>query len=240
MPVKQRDSAECPAPVSVTASTSASMPSTHTFEQVAKARGERWAESSIQALHKRERAQAVEILGLKQELEKAKAQVEASKREVVELRLRLREQSLPSPLDAVAGGGVMPMRRQSRDRSIPEFGALEVEGSSAQCATSRAGTDCKLSSAAGSVVDAEVADAANRSILSELEGARLEADMERQRQQQLTVKLEQALVGSSLQGCTELVVRSSPTSCSMIVSSCCYKCARRLRGRGVHFLDGVA
>ena len=86
-PGKQRDGAEnLTQPCNLTS---------HTFEQVAKARGNNWAESSMQALHKRERAQAVEILGLKQDVERHKAQADTCKRELAELRLRLREPSVP-------------------------------------------------------------------------------------------------------------------------------------------------
>ena len=51
----------------------------HTFEEVTAARGERWAEGTIKALQQKERAQAVQIMELKRELEAAKAQ--AAKRE---------------------------------------------------------------------------------------------------------------------------------------------------------------
>ena len=59
----------------------------HTFGQVAIARGSKWAEASMAALHKKERAQALQILQLRQDLERAKTQLEASQREAAELRV---------------------------------------------------------------------------------------------------------------------------------------------------------
>ena len=104
------------------AAPSGAMLSSHTFEQVAKARGSNWAEASMQALHKRERAQAVEILGLKQDLERAKAQAEASKREVAELRLRLREPALPPPPGCGAPAPAAPSAPSATRR--PSKGSL--------------------------------------------------------------------------------------------------------------------
>ena len=47
----------------------------HTFGQVAIARGSKWAEASMAALHKKERAQAMQILQLRQDLERGDATV---------------------------------------------------------------------------------------------------------------------------------------------------------------------
>ena len=45
----------------------------HTFEEVARARGPEWADQTLQALHRRERAQAAQIVQLKHDVEVAKA-----------------------------------------------------------------------------------------------------------------------------------------------------------------------
>ena len=72
------------------------------FQKVAIARGAKWQEASMAALHKKERAQALQILQLRQDLERVKSQLEASQREAAELRIK---QPRPMELTPAAEGG---------------------------------------------------------------------------------------------------------------------------------------
>jgi hypothetical protein len=89
----------------------------HTFGQVAVARGSKWAEASMAALHKKERAQAVQILQLRQDLERAQSVAETSTRELAELKQQVREQvRAPSPTP-LTGGVALPRLTTSRERA---------------------------------------------------------------------------------------------------------------------------
>ena len=99
----------------------------HTFGQVAIARGSKWAEASMAALHKKERAQALQILQLRQDLERAKTQLEASQREAAELRVprpRLIEAAGAPVVDAGSlGGAVLPSIPKSGNGSNSRVGS---------------------------------------------------------------------------------------------------------------------
>ena len=133
----------------------------HTFGQVAMARGSKWAEASMAALHKKERAQALQILQLRQDLERAKATAEHATRELAELKQQMREQtSEPVPrllprvgsgsrerphsredeaggLPAIGGGQPPPPREGSRSRSGSREQSREHSRSSAPAAPPR-------------------------------------------------------------------------------------------------------
>ena len=97
----------------------------HTFGQVAIARGSKWAEASMANLHKKERQQAVQILQLRQDLERFKAAAEASSRELAELKQHNREQVRePSPNTLIrTGGGGVALPRLGRQRDDASAGA---------------------------------------------------------------------------------------------------------------------
>jgi hypothetical protein len=99
----------------------------HTFGQVAIARGSKWAEASMAALHKKERAQAMQILQLRQDLERAKTQLESSQREAAELRVprpRLIEATGAPVVDAGSlGGAVLPSIPKSGNGSSSRVGS---------------------------------------------------------------------------------------------------------------------
>ena len=90
----------------------------HTFGQVAIARGSKWAEASMAALHKKERAQAVQILQLRQDLERAKSTAEQATRALAELKQQMREQVAEPPpqlhscvaRQCAPGASSLPMR----------------------------------------------------------------------------------------------------------------------------------
>ena len=111
----------------------------HTFGQVAIARGNKWAEASMAALHKKERAQALQILQLRQDLERAKAQLEASQREASELRVRQPRimDAAPPPAADGAGGGLGGSSSNLALPSIPRDARASHSGSRS---TSRTGS----------------------------------------------------------------------------------------------------
>ena len=78
----------------------------HTFEEVTMARGQKWADEKMSALHKRERAQAVQILQLKRDLETAKTQARSEAAAAESLRAKLRH--LGHDMSAAAPGAALP------------------------------------------------------------------------------------------------------------------------------------
>ena len=103
----------------------------HTFGQVAAARGSKWAEASMAALHKKERAQAVQILQLRQELERVKAQLETSQRERSDLAGRLRQRPTVEVPAAQPESGLLPKisQRLSHSRGSSVDGSGSGDGS---------------------------------------------------------------------------------------------------------------
>ena len=138
----------------------------HTFGQVAAARGSKWAEASMAQLHKKERAQAVQIMQLKQDLDKHKALAETSTRELAELKQSIREQyHEPEPRQPRAyktreaerdgnGGGevVLPSIGGARGASRGGEGSRSRNGSAGRIRSERAPS-------AVDVADGDMADA---------------------------------------------------------------------------------